>query len=479
MLYQAGLFSAVVTAFIVESYKGLRQESSDISVFLLSRILIQLENASNATAQSLTLPAFSPTAVNIRINILWFLSLIFSLATVLVGIISLQWLREHLRPRGELEPQIAFSLHRMNFEALETWFLPQIFTALPLLLQVAVVLFLVGIIEFLWELNHAVAVPIIFFVGITLLFLLITTVLPTLQALTLFFPRWLPSHRPRSPCPYKSPQSWVFHQLVRFLLHNIIFRVSSYDDKEMARNDEELAAHKMLSEDRRQLFFHETFALTIRRPTSLIFRREGNDTWLEQGVAWLFQRDLDFMTSEPIFSPSHGLRFQRPVPIYDAISGLLTSKENPSTSEICIVDQCIEPIISSNHMDTDYARYLCLLLRASLSHTAPLVNVDELNAIEVGILQDHNTLQLHWRSYNPLHAFSFWLRSPIGVEQRIAEVSMRITNAAFAHGPQPESYLWDFHHSPSDLVSHFSRLIPGAWKSCCQLLAASFIHLHV
>jgi len=51
---------------------------------------------------------------DVRVNILWFLSLIFSLASVLIGIIALQWLREHLGPRTELEPQIPFSLHHLN-----------------------------------------------------------------------------------------------------------------------------------------------------------------------------------------------------------------------------------------------------------------------------------------------------------------------------------------------------------------------------
>jgi len=116
---KAGLFSAVVTAFIIESYKALRQDPTEI---LLSRILTQLESRGNGTdiiPQSLSMPAFTPTPSDIRVNIFWFLSLIFSLATVLIGIIALQWLREHLRPRPDLEPQIAFSLHHLNVESLD------------------------------------------------------------------------------------------------------------------------------------------------------------------------------------------------------------------------------------------------------------------------------------------------------------------------------------------------------------------------
>ena len=211
---KAGLFSAVVTAFIIESYKALKQDPTEV---LLSRILAQLEGRANGT--DIPTPSkFTPTPTEIRVNILWFLSLIFSLTTVLIGIISLQWLREYLRPHTDLEPQIALSLHHLNVESLDRWYLPQIFTALPLLLQLALVLFLGGILDFLWSLNSTVAIPIAVAVGFSLFFLLWTTVLPTTQALLLFLPRLPWGNMPRSPCPYRSPQSWAFHQLVRPLV---------------------------------------------------------------------------------------------------------------------------------------------------------------------------------------------------------------------------------------------------------------------
>ena len=184
---KAGLFSAVVTAFIIESYKNLKQDPADTSNILLMRILAQLEvraNGMDISPQSLTIPMFTPTSSDIRINTLWFLSLIFSLTTVLIGIIALQWLREHLRPHTDVEPQIAFSLHNLSVESLDRWYLPQIFTTLPLLLQLALVLFLGGILEFLWNLNTTVAIPIAVAVGSSLFFLLWTTVLPTTQGPT-------------------------------------------------------------------------------------------------------------------------------------------------------------------------------------------------------------------------------------------------------------------------------------------------------
>jgi hypothetical protein len=42
---QAGLFSAILTAFIVEVYKGLQEDPVETSARLLLRITMQLENS--------------------------------------------------------------------------------------------------------------------------------------------------------------------------------------------------------------------------------------------------------------------------------------------------------------------------------------------------------------------------------------------------------------------------------------------------
>ncbi|KAF9529170.1 hypothetical protein CPB83DRAFT_732839, partial [Crepidotus variabilis] len=101
LLVFSGLFSAVVTAFIIESYQSLQDNPSEI---LLSSIAANLQFMANTTAGvSATLSnnthvPFSPTSPNKIVNILWFLSLVLSLASALIGLVALQWLREHLRP---------------------------------------------------------------------------------------------------------------------------------------------------------------------------------------------------------------------------------------------------------------------------------------------------------------------------------------------------------------------------------------------
>ncbi|KJA27027.1 hypothetical protein HYPSUDRAFT_102429, partial [Hypholoma sublateritium FD-334 SS-4] len=175
---------------------------------LLARIADQLANNDSSTGSSTATP-FAPSASAIRINTLWFISLILSLSTVLVGIVALQWLREHQRYTDRMSPQECVGAYHMREEALERWLVPQIFTGLPLLLQIALVLFFVGAAEYLCALNRAVGIPVSVVIALSLLFLGATTVLPTLQLFLLALSG--PSTKIPAQCAYKSPQSWAMH----------------------------------------------------------------------------------------------------------------------------------------------------------------------------------------------------------------------------------------------------------------------------
>ncbi|KIM35358.1 hypothetical protein M413DRAFT_56484, partial [Hebeloma cylindrosporum] len=94
LLIFAGLFSAVITSFVVESSKDLQP---DPNTLLLSQIVTLIGNNTNGTPGIPPQIQLSPSPSSYRINALWFASLVLSLTTVLVGIISLQWLREHQR----------------------------------------------------------------------------------------------------------------------------------------------------------------------------------------------------------------------------------------------------------------------------------------------------------------------------------------------------------------------------------------------
>ncbi|KAG7445268.1 uncharacterized protein BT62DRAFT_1006969 [Guyanagaster necrorhizus] len=208
LLVFAGLFSAAVTAFTVESYQWLQPNSSDISAQLLLQISRQLSDPNTTTVQANGADDFSPSHTSRRINVFWFLSLTLSLMTVVIGILCKQWLREYQKDPS-LPYRESLALRQLRYESFEAWRVHDILATLPLLLQVALVLFLTGIMDLLWSLDNVVAAIVTLFIVLGFLMVVATTVLPCLVHL---------HSGGRLPCAYRSPQSWAFLQATFFLL---------------------------------------------------------------------------------------------------------------------------------------------------------------------------------------------------------------------------------------------------------------------
>ncbi|KAF8869151.1 hypothetical protein BD779DRAFT_1458196 [Infundibulicybe gibba] len=159
----AGLFSAVVTSFTIESYKWLQPNSQDVNNQILLNISAQLANQNIAASEAS--PPFSPSASSIRINVLWFLSLTFSLSAGLLGIVCKQWLRRYKRD-ASLPDEKNLALHQFRLEGFVGWGAVDILGALPLLLELGVVLFFIGLIDFLRGLNMKAAIPVTILTGV-------------------------------------------------------------------------------------------------------------------------------------------------------------------------------------------------------------------------------------------------------------------------------------------------------------------------
>ncbi|KAG6907237.1 hypothetical protein DXG01_009812 [Tephrocybe rancida] len=160
----AGLFSATVTAFIIEGYKLLKQDPQDVTESLLKQILtVQLALASsNQTSPSvlppITIPIFSPNASAIAVNSLWFLSLIASLAAALCVTLAQQWIRAYLHgAHRNTRPVEHARMRAFLFAGLEKWRFDTIIEFIPFLLHLSLFLFFVGLCVFMWAINRTVA----------------------------------------------------------------------------------------------------------------------------------------------------------------------------------------------------------------------------------------------------------------------------------------------------------------------------------
>ncbi|KAF8322429.1 hypothetical protein F5887DRAFT_824173, partial [Amanita rubescens] len=148
ILIFSGLFSAIVTAFLIESQKALRPDSAQESVQLLRQIAAQ--SAGQNWVGTGGEPRINHT-ISVCVNAFWFLSLVLSLTTALIGIVSLQWIRTHLSTLSDGSESLGFS--HMHSLGLQNSYIPLIFTFLPAILILGLTSFLVGLVVFLFELS--------------------------------------------------------------------------------------------------------------------------------------------------------------------------------------------------------------------------------------------------------------------------------------------------------------------------------------
>ncbi|ESK89192.1 hypothetical protein Moror_5199 [Moniliophthora roreri MCA 2997] len=213
LLVFAGLFSAVVTTFAIESYKWLSEDPAETTVTLLKQISQQLVNASQVPSEEV----FEVDPSSVRINCFWVLSLIFSLTSSLFALLCKQWLREHRRDTLTRSQAETLALVQLRRDSLEKWGVASIPSALPILLEVSLLLFFAGLLELLWISNHIVFALATVAVGLSAGMYFITTVLPTIAIPPVNYwgtgnPGWDNLSSIYYVCPYKSPQAWAFYR---------------------------------------------------------------------------------------------------------------------------------------------------------------------------------------------------------------------------------------------------------------------------
>ncbi|KAI0666942.1 hypothetical protein C8Q78DRAFT_983089, partial [Trametes maxima] len=185
----AGLFSAILTAFNIQSYQSLQPAPPDHALAMvtaLQQISAQLSSfATSSTFINSTAPAFqdhdappssAPRSV-VWLNALWFTSLILSLASSSLCIMVKQWLNEFSSPVQGTVHETA-RLRQYRLENLERWRVGFIVMAIPVLLQIALALFWAGLLVLLYPLHHGVASASAGFVGVLGAFTLVTVALP-------------------------------------------------------------------------------------------------------------------------------------------------------------------------------------------------------------------------------------------------------------------------------------------------------------
>lgn len=125
-----------------------------------------------------------------------------SLSAALIGILVKQWLSDYLST--PCTTSLATSrdearVRQFRYQGLVRWRVPEIIAFLPVLLQLSTAFFLIGLVDLLWSLDPLVATIITVFAGASIMFLVVTTILPTL----------------RGDSPHRSPQAMAMYRMVQ------------------------------------------------------------------------------------------------------------------------------------------------------------------------------------------------------------------------------------------------------------------------
>lgn len=152
--------------------KLLQEDSSDTAKEILLVITRQLAN--NST------PAFQPSTFKapdwaVRVNYYFFISISCSLITALAAVLALQWLGSYDRALNQSSPEDRALQRQFRNDGVERWKMEQIIGFLPAVIFFALLIFSIGLADWLWHLHLGVAAIAILCIIIGISFFWITT----------------------------------------------------------------------------------------------------------------------------------------------------------------------------------------------------------------------------------------------------------------------------------------------------------------
>ena len=217
--FQAGLFSAVLTAFVVPKIQDLKVNPAEQSayyqkqtVYMLDQISQQLATVDRQISANynppLPYPTFHPSASDRRVNILWLISLVCSLSAALLATLVQQWARAYMRFQQSRNPLKAARIRLFLFEGAKR--LPSVAEFVPGLIHVSLILFLWGLGDIILHIDKDKPVFIFTVVPIT--------ICVCLYLYCVFAPIWNPQS------PYWTPFSPYIWRLIRILRRNLCNR---------------------------------------------------------------------------------------------------------------------------------------------------------------------------------------------------------------------------------------------------------------
>ena len=199
---QAGLFSAVASAFIIQVQPQLQPDPSEETAALLRVLLYKLDNTTFGNEIPVIPQWTGPPSMIVQAQAMLYASLAASLFSAFFAMLGKQWLNRYDSSdmRGSAMER---SRHRQGkHNGIITWHFNYVMESLPLILQVALLLLGCALSLYLWEINSTITFVVLGVTSFGVLFYIFIALAATASA----------------SCPYQTPGSRTLRLAVSALL---------------------------------------------------------------------------------------------------------------------------------------------------------------------------------------------------------------------------------------------------------------------
>ncbi|KAI0288286.1 hypothetical protein B0F90DRAFT_1672911 [Multifurca ochricompacta] len=158
VLVFTGLFSAISTAAIIESYKRLSPDSGDQTTSLLADLSQQVSGSENGTqVPPFPIPGFSPSFFFVCSNIMWLLSLGLSISSAMTATLLKQYARRYMTvSRMSDKPEDKAKVRSFLLLGVRRYYMHIAVEVPPTFLHVSVFFFALGLLFFFYPISKTV-----------------------------------------------------------------------------------------------------------------------------------------------------------------------------------------------------------------------------------------------------------------------------------------------------------------------------------
>ena len=151
MRFQAALFAAFLSAFLIELLGRLEQGPMDI---IKDVLIYQTQMMRNSSLGPYVPPDFSPPEHIVVVNALFYASLGVMILAAFIAMLIKSWVREFGRGlRAMSLPEQRAKTREFRYLGMERWKLSEMVGILPLLIQISLLLFSIGLVLFLFHIS--------------------------------------------------------------------------------------------------------------------------------------------------------------------------------------------------------------------------------------------------------------------------------------------------------------------------------------